>query len=112
MEPGARYGYRAGVNGVWSDEAWVDVPAAALAFARPSMIANGSLTVTFTLPAATQAKLEAFDLAGRRVAVRDVSGPGDHAVELTGLRSGVYFLRLVQGSARVTARAVVVGAGE
>jgi len=111
VEPGARYGYRAGVGGVWSDEARVDVPAAALAFARSSLVAHGALEVAFTLPDAGPARLEAFDLAGRRVASREVTGEGAHAVDLGGLRSGVYFLRLVQNGAKVTARAVVVGAG-
>jgi len=73
------------------------------------------LTVTFTLPSAAPARLEAFDLAGRRVADRDVSGAGLHSVELAPagtLRGGVYFLRLTQGGARATARAVVLSGRE
>jgi len=107
--PGARYAYRVGAAGVFSEESWIDVPVAALAFARKSLVVHGSLEVAFTLPGAGPARLEAFDLAGRRVASREVTGEGAHAVELGGLRSGVYFLRLVQNGAKVTARAVVVG---
>jgi len=112
VEPGARYAFRAGIAGAWSEETWVDVPAAALAFARGGLVSNGALAVSFTLPGTGPAQLEAFDVAGRRVARREISGSGEHVIELApagALRRGVYFLRLSQDGVRVTARAVVLG---
>jgi len=115
--PGARYAYRAGIGGTWSEEAWVAVPVGGLAFAGRGTIARGALTVAFTLPVAAPARLEAFDLAGRRVAARDLGGlgAGVHSIELAPagtLRGGVYFLRLTQGGARATTRAVVLSGRE
>jgi hypothetical protein len=115
IEPGSRYAYRVGIAGTWSEETWVDVPAAALAFARNGFIAGGALAVSFTLPKAGPARLEAYDVAGRRVALREVSGAGEHTLELApsgALRRGIYFLRLSQDGARVTARAVIIGGHE
>jgi len=112
VEPGMRYAYRAGIAGTWSEEAWVDVPAASLAFSCDGLVFRGALAVGFTLPSAAPARLEAFDVAGRRVATREIGGAGDHVLELApsgALRRGVYFLRLSQGGARVTTRAVVLG---
>jgi hypothetical protein len=112
VEPGARYAYRAGIGGSWSEETWIEIPAAALAFARDGLVSRGTLAVSFTLPSATPAQLEAFDVAGRRVAAHEVGGAGEHTLELApagALRRGVYFLRLSQGGVRVNARAVVLG---
>jgi len=98
-----------------------DVPVAAnlaLAGAQPNP-ATSELTVAFTLPdpaspgARASARLEAFDLAGRRVASRDVGalGAGSHVVKLAegaGLRCGVYVIHLTQGARTLTARAAIV----
>ncbi len=131
VTPGTRYGYRLGVleNGVetFLGEAWVDVPKAsalALAGARPNP-ATSELSVAFTLPdpgpasggcppgAHAPARLEAFDLAGRRVASRDVGalGAGSHVVKLgegVRLACGVYVVRLTWDEHTLTTRAVVV----
>jgi len=116
VQPGTRYAYRAGIAGTWSEAAWVDVPRAALAFAhRGMLVARGALTVRFTLPAAGAARLEAFDLAGRRVAAREVTGAGEQSVVLAAagaLRPGMYFLRVTQDGARALGRALVVDGGE
>jgi hypothetical protein len=116
---GTRYGYRLGVmdGGVetYLGEAWVDVPVAAalaLAGAQPNP-ATRDLSVSFTLPDASPARLEAFDMAGRRVASRDVGalGAGSHVVRLgedAGLDCGVYLLRLTQGTRTLTTRAAIV----
>src|SRR5262245_16589073 len=108
VSPGMRYGYRLGLGPAGyeelTDEVWVSVPA--LEFALASALPNpsaGALKVAFTLPGADAAKLEVFDLAGRRVASRDVGamGPGPHVVEFGDSRSigaGVFWVRLTQGA--------------
>ncbi len=119
VSSGARYGYRLGVvdqgREVFVGEAWVDVPLAAelaLGGVRPNP-ASGELAVEFSLPDGAPARLEAYDLAGRRVAVREVGplGGGSHVVRLgerRRLSPGVYQLRLSRGERVLTARAVVV----
>jgi hypothetical protein len=60
-------------------------------------------SVAFALPLAAPARLELLDLAGRRLALREL-GPlsaGPHTVHMAGaspLRSGVYFVRVTQGA--------------
>ncbi|MBI5709610.1 MAG: T9SS type A sorting domain-containing protein [Candidatus Eisenbacteria bacterium] len=115
---GERYGYRlaiAGAGGVaHAGEAWVEVPArAALALAgpRPNPAGEG-LTVVFSLPDDAPARLELFDLLGRRVAGREVGalGAGSHTVRLAAaddLGPGVYLVRLTRGGRALSARAVV-----
>ena len=119
MTPGARYGYRLGVmdqgREVFAGETWVDVPVAvelALAGVRPNP-ATQELAVAFSLPDASPARLEAFDLAGRRVVAREVGplGGGNHEVRLgegRTLAPGVYLLRLTRGERVLKARAVIV----
>jgi hypothetical protein len=115
IEPGTRYAYRIGRTGeAWSEEAWVDVPSPSLAFLRPGAVVRGALDVDFALPAAGTATLEAFDIAGRRVArVRgDGLVAGTHSLRLAeagALRSGIYFLRLSQGAGIARSRAIVLG---
>jgi hypothetical protein len=115
---GARYGYRLGVvtGGVetWLGEVWVDVPRAAtfaLAGARPNPAIAG-LNVAFSLPDAAPARIELFDLLGRRVLRRDVGGLGlgNHLVDLaTGRKPepGVYLLRLTRGSQSASRQVIV-----
>jgi len=119
VSPGARYGYRLGVvdqgRMVFAGETWVEVPRVAglaLEGVRPNP-ATTALAVTFSLPDAAPARLEAFDLAGRRVAAREVGplGGGSHEVELgegRALAPGIYLLRLTRGARVLKARAVIV----
>lgn len=116
LEAGGRYGYRPAVPGADRHyvETWLDVPAG------PSMHLFGAvpnparhiLAVSFTLASGGPARIQVFDLAGRRVMERDLGGfsPGAHTLSLRGglLRPGVYLLRLVQGAQSATARAVVL----
>ena len=56
--------------------------------------------------------LDLVDIAGRRVGTRAVGGygPGAHVVtleEARGLASGLYFVRLVQGSRSAAMKALV-----
>lgn len=85
----------------------------ALSGAQPNPGRGGTLGVAFTLPSAAPARLELLDVAGRRVAVRDVGalGAGRHAVRLgdaTRLRPGLYLVRLTQSDAIRTARAIIL----
>ena len=123
---GTSYGYKLAVSSqrgeLLGGETWVSVQAAgveptpttfALEGARPNPVLD-RLTVRFALPDAAPARLELFDLAGRRVTAREVGslGPGEHAVELgraAGIPAGIYLVRLTQAARAQTARVVVIG---
>jgi len=121
VEPGARYGYRLGLEratGVeYTPEVWLEVPVAtsfALHGARPNPIGRGSgglLSFSLALPGA--ARLECFDLLGRRLAKVewDALGPGEHAIPIEALgrlEAGLYLLRLEQGGEHASGRMLVV----
>ena len=90
---------------------------AALAFAldpmRPNPTRASALTVRFTLANAAAASLELLDVAGRRIAAREVGslGAGPHALDLgegRRLAPGLYLVCLRQGTnTRVTRVAVL-----
>ena len=85
----------------------------ALAGTRPHPAHGGSLRIAFSLASDAPARLDLFDVGGRRVASPSLDGfgPGDHVVPLDRTRvlaPGVYWARLVQGSARVEGRIVVI----
>jgi len=116
---GTRYGYRLGVmeagQEVFLGETWVDVPVLpelTLAGFR-SNPAREDLSVTFSLPDASPARLELFDVGGRRIAAREVGtlGAGSHVLTLGDARTlapGDYLLRLSRGTRSLTARAVIL----
>jgi hypothetical protein len=119
VTPGARYQYRLAVARGEEVELMAEasllipkvVPLALLG-TRPSP-AHGALRVALALPSSQRALLELLDVAGRRIAAREVGGlgPGDHVVELeegTRLSPGIYLLRLSQGKNRAMARAAIV----
>ena len=94
------------------DVAMLPLPALSLAGARPNPGVRG-LSVAFSLPDAAPARLDVLDLAGRRIAGRDVGalGAGPHVVDLTAgreLPAGLYWLRLERGGRTLTAKAVVI----
>jgi hypothetical protein len=115
---GTRYGYRLGVmeegQEVYLGETWVDVPLAAeLALALRSNPSPRELTAAFTLPDASPARLELFDLAGRMLASREVGslGAGHHVLSLGSgerLPPGTYTLRLSHGDRSIHARGVIL----
>jgi hypothetical protein len=119
VEAGHRYGYRlsllTGDNETTAGETWVDVPMAEFALRRvfPNP-AVGGFAISFSLPSTAPARLEVFDLSGRRVVARDVGGlgPGVHTLALeTGagrLPAGVYAVRLTQGKHDATAKVSVL----
>ena len=89
-------------------------PAVSLAIrVMPNPSATGGLTVELSLPHRGPARLEVFDVSGRRLAQRDLADrpAGRHTIELQGQQvfaPGVYVVRLTQGARRTTARAVIV----
>ena len=69
--------------------------------------------VSFSLPSDRPARLELFDLGGRRLFAREVGslGAGQHRFDVgagTTLRAGMYVLRLTQGQETRSLKAVVV----
>ena len=116
---GTRYGYRLGVmesgQQVFLGETWVDVPLAselALVGFKSNPVRDDR-SVVFTLVDASPARLEMFDVGGRKIAAREVGtlGGGSHVVTLGDgrtLTSGVYLLRLTQGARSIMARAVIL----
>jgi hypothetical protein len=84
----------------------------ALRFAR-SEEGGRVVRVALTLETDEGARLDLFDVAGRRMLTRDVGtlGAGDHEVRLVlpgYVRTGVYFLRLRQGRVTRTDRVTVL----
>ena len=97
--------------------ATLDVPGDALVFAldpvRPNPAHGDGLIVRFTLASPAAASLELLDVAGRRVAMREVGarGPGRHSVNLSErgrIPPGIYLVRLTQGARSMTRRAAVL----
>ena len=75
--------------------------------------ARSGVWVSFTLPAAGPATLELLDIAGRRVAVREMNslGAGRHRFDVTSGNSvapGLYLVRVANGARLATAKVVVV----
>lgn len=81
----------------------------ALAVPAPHPLRGPRATLRFAAPAGT-GRLELFDLAGRRVAGRDLASRGGAQVvelrEAAGLPAGVYTLRLTLGDRSVSRRVV------
>jgi tripartite motif-containing protein 71 len=80
---------------------------------RPNPTSGRRLIASFALPVAETARLELIDVAGRRVAARDVGalGAGEHSVDLAeGARipPGLYFMRLSQGANEQVRRVTVI----
>jgi hypothetical protein len=74
---------------------------------------RGSMRVRFALAGGGDARLELFDVAGRRIEFRDVAalGRGDHEIVLAAGRSleaGLYLVRLAEGGVERVVRATVM----
>ena len=118
VHAGLRYGYRLGyVEGateVFTPETWVEVPATfrfALAVPQPNPAVSGHLSVSFSLPDAVPARMEVYDLGGRRVWSHSLSAePGSHVLDVPAAgcwAAGVYWLRLAQGLHTATVKFVL-----
>jgi hypothetical protein len=112
---GADYVYRLAYTDdgsqAYTPETRVHVPGApALSLeSTASNPARGRLVVKLSLPSAAPARVELYDLNGRRVTTRMIGagGPATRIEDLGGapsLRAGVYFVRLSQGHDVVTRR--------
>lgn len=91
--------------------AYPDAFALVAVWPNPSL--DGRPRIEFTLPVPGAARLEVYDLTGRRVSQRDLPGLdlGTHYLEIAPnarLGTGVYFVRLRFGAERRTARVVVL----
>jgi hypothetical protein len=113
------YGYRLGVMDAGAEsfagETWAtaEAPRLALLGATPNPAVGGRLVVQFVLAAAEPASLQVTDIAGRRLASREVGsmGPGRHEVDLsTDLHSrpGIYVISLTQGAKVMKSRVAVL----
>jgi hypothetical protein len=116
---GGSYGYRLTLISAGAivnlGEVWVEVPIEfrlSLAGFVPNP-AHGIPTVEFVLPSRDRARLELFDLQGRRVLARDVGhlGPGRVALAMDGvepLRPGVYVLTLAQRDQTTSKKGAII----
>ena len=114
---GRTYSYRlasgSGVSRSTFGEVTLTVPAGAqfaLGGFRPNP-PDQRFQLVFTLPDDAPAHLEVLDIAGRRVAARELDGlgAGQHVVslgELARLTPGLYFVRLTRGGQSLSARLV------
>jgi hypothetical protein len=80
---------------------------------RPNPVRASELSVSFSLGSIGVARIDLLDVAGRRVASREVGslGPGSHSISLGGDRSlapGVYVVRLSEGPNVQTTRVSVL----
>lgn len=85
-------------------------PLAATSVVRTIAVrALASGRVRCALASAAPATLELLDVSGRRLAVRELPGAGEHDVDFagTGLAAGVYFARLTQDGAVAATRVAV-----
>ena len=84
-----------------------------LALAGLSTNPATELRALFSLPDGSPARLELYDVGGRRIASREVGplGAGSHVVPLGEgrvLAPGVYVLRLTRAGRSLTARGVIL----
>ncbi len=95
----------------------LDVPGERLEFAldpvRPNPARGDGLIARFTLASPAAARIELLDVAGRRVAARNLGArsPGRYSINLSDrgrIPPGVYLVRLTQGVRSVTRRAAVL----
>jgi galactose oxidase-like protein len=78
-----------------------------------ALLPDGSgLAIRYTIPTPAPARLELFDVAGRRMLQQELRGdePGDHVLRIApgALPPGVYLVRLRQGARVAIARAVTI----
>jgi len=76
----------------------------------PNPSQGSHVSVYFTMPEAGNAMVAVFDLSGRLASEQTIQdcASGTHEHELTGLRPGIYFVRMTSGNLSVTQRFVVI----
>jgi len=111
VAPGRRYGYRLSSPEGAAGEAWVTVPRRGLALAlRGPQPASDRAVFAVALGTPGAARLEVFDVAGRRRWTRDFGGAepaGEFTIDTSALEPGVYGVRLSQGGLAASARLLV-----
>jgi hypothetical protein len=120
VSAGQRTGYRLGIiqgtRETLLGDVWLTIPrklSFSLGGTQPNP-SGGVPSVVFTLEDGRPATLGLYDLAGRRVAAREVGslGSGTHVIRLSGdrgpLAPGVYTLLLTRDSERRSATTVVL----
>jgi hypothetical protein len=78
--------------------------------AMPNPASGRSVLLRLSVPALGPARVELIDLAGRRIARRDVDATGEQQIALSAGRRitpGLYFARVTQGARTRTARVVI-----
>jgi len=118
VRPGGSYAYRLAYLDeaalVFGGEISVDVPFTdALALAVPPIVNGTRFTAELTLPSRGAARLEVFDVAGRRAHEQDTGAldAGRHVVDLGSTARwdpGVYWVRLSLAGSSVQRRVVVL----
>lgn len=113
VSPGSRVAYRllTDTGKELASTVWVDVPAEP-ALALAGFVANAARpTIALVLASSDPARLEAFDVGGRRLASFDLSAPAPgerHEVVPVALRPGFYVMRLTQSGHTVTSRGILL----
>lgn len=73
-----------------------------------SSVSNRSITVSYSLPVHTPARIHIYDASGVLVeAVEADHASGNHSLSWDG-EAGVYFIKLIQGSRTITRKAVIL----
>jgi hypothetical protein len=123
ITPGNNYGYQIVVSSEVGDEfvgeVWVGAtsgveegsPRAAISLNVSPNPARGPIAISFDFPSTAPARLELFDVRGRRVLWREVepsaAGSGHLVEDTKNYPSGLYYLRLTQSGRSATTRLVV-----
>lgn|GEM_PF-2021174 len=99
-------------TGVGDKEPTAEVPSAFRLYTPYPNPFNSSITINFTLPAASEVKLAIYDIQGREAAVlaARISQLGTNTIvwDAKGLGSGVYFVRLSVDSGQSSVKKVVL----
>jgi hypothetical protein len=123
ITPGEVYGYQLVVCSEAGDElvgeVWVgslsgvgtEAPKAGFSLAVSPNPVRGPVAISFSPLSVAPARLEIFDVRGRRVVVRDIgpseAGSGRLVQDTTGYPSGLYYVRLTRSGSSATTRLVV-----
>jgi len=70
---------------------------------------NGYTTIEYTIPADVHVSLEVFDITGRKMKtlVSENQMKGTYKVELSGLKTGIYFYQMVAGENKATHKMII-----